>query len=166
MERIAEQLERERPWNDISALDGDLELLRAAYATERTRLLAWQEQETTQRRDLLKRRTGFSTLSAKQSTGVLRPFDAAQSDTTAEAIYPTLASLEDPFLIRLARAEEEANDLLDAILSQSDDVVVERIDLGLQNRELKTEEDVKALVSEVEDRLLTKVRAGVRVRLK
>lgn len=163
--RIGQHLERERPWDGISELDADLELLRAAYAAERTRLLAWQEEETAQRRDELKRRQGFSTLSAKQSTAVLRPFAVAESNTTAEAIHPPLATLKDPFLMALRRAEEEANDLLDGILSEGS-AIVERIDLGLHNREVATEEDVRALVSEIEDRLLAKVRSGVRVRLK
>lgn len=163
--RIARHLDRERPWDDISALDGDLAGVREAYAAERTRLLAWQEQETGQRRDALKRRPGFSTLSARQSNAVLRPFAEAESSTTAEAIYPPLASLKDPFLMALRRAEEEANDRLDGILSEGD-AVVELIDLGLHNRELATEQDVKALVTEIEERLLAKVRSGVRVRLK
>ncbi len=165
-ERIGEQLSRERPWNDIGAVDADLETVRTAYAAERARLLAWQEQETEQRRAAVKRRPGFSTLSAKQSHAVLRPFALAESSTTADAVHPPLSALEEPFLIALQRAEEEANDLLDGILSEGSEQIVERLELGLHNRELATEEDVRALLSELEERLLAKVRAGVRVRLK
>lgn len=163
--RISEHLKRERPWDDIAALDPDLERLRAAYREERARLLAWQEQETEQRKARLKLRPGYSTLSGKQTNAVLRPFALAESNTSADAVHPPLASLKDPFLMALRRAEEEANDLLDGVLSEGDEIV-ERLDLGLHNREVATEADVKALVSEVEERLLAKVKRGVRVRIK
>ncbi len=163
--RIAEQLERERSWDGISSLDKDLIALRELYAAERSRLLSFQEQQTEQRRATLKRRTGFSTLSAKQSNAVLRPFALAESSTTADALHPKLSELKTPFLAALERAEEEANDLLDGILSEGD-AIVERVDLGLRNRELATEDDVRGLVKEIEERLLAKVRRGVRVRLK
>ena len=163
--RITEHLTRERSWDGIATLDSDLVLVREAYAAERSRLLTSQEQETEQRRGALKRRPGFSTLSAKQSNAVLRPFAMAESNTTADALHPSLAALKDPFMGALQRAEEEANDLLDGILSEGD-AIVERVDLGLRNREVATEEDVRGLVEEIEERLLAKVKKGVRVRLK
>ncbi len=165
VQRITEQLRRERPWIDVAALDADLAALRGAYTAERSKILAWQEQETEQRRASVKRRPGFSTLSAKQANAVLRPFAFAESSTTADALHPPLAALKDPFLAKLSRAEDEANDLLDELLSEGESIV-ERIDLGLSNRELATAEDVKALVAEIEARLLAKVEKGVRVRLK
>ena len=165
VKRITEHLRRERPWIDIAGLDADLAALRAAYGAERAKILAWQEHETEQRRASVKRRPGFSTLSAKQTNAVLRPFALAESNTTADALHPRLAALRDPFLIALGRAEEEANDLLDALLSEGE-TIVERIDLGLSNRELATVEDVKALLSELEERLLARIEKGVRLRLK
>ncbi len=163
--RIANHLRRERPWQEIVALDPDLDRLREAYRAERAKLLAWQEQEAEQRRANLKRRDGFSTLSAKQSEAVLRPFLSAETNTSADALHPPLAALKDHFLVALARAEEEANDLLDELLSEGE-AIVERLDLGLSNRELATVEDVKALLEELEARLLAKIEKGVRVRLK
>ncbi len=113
----------------------------------------------------MKARDGFSTLTGEQSHRVLRPFAQAVTDTTAEAIAPTLVSLKDPFTLALRRAEDQANDLLDEILSEGEKPLIARVDLRLRNREIATEADVLALVDEIKNRLLEQVRAGARVRL-
>ena len=43
--------------------------------------------------------------------------------------------------------------------------MIRRVDLQLRNRELASEADVEALVSEIRAKLLEQVRAGMRVRL-
>jgi hypothetical protein len=53
--------------------------------------------------------------------------------------------------------------LLDALLST--DQLIRPVDLKLRNREIKTEAEVEALVSEIRARLLVQIRAGARVRL-
>ncbi|MFE9690850.1 BREX system P-loop protein BrxC [Micromonospora sp. NPDC005806] len=163
--RVAAQLEAERPWRDIGALDEDLAEIRNCYLTERQRLLQWQEQQAETARARVKARDGFSTLTGEQSHRVLRPFALAVTDTTAEAIAPPLVSLKDPFAIALQRAEDQANDLLDEILSEGEKPLIARVDLHLRNREVATEADVQALVDEIKKRLLEQVRAGARVRL-
>ena len=162
---VAAQLQSERPWRDSSALEQDLQEIRAAYVAERQRLLQWQEREAESVRSRVKARDGFSTLTADQAHRVLRPLEQAVSDTDAEAVAPTLADLKDPFQIRLGRAEDEANDKLDVILSEGQRPLIKPMDLGLRNRELATEADVDALVSEIRARLLEQVRTGTRVRL-
>lgn len=163
--RIAAQLEAERPWRDIAALDGDLEEIRQCYLAERQRLLQWQEQQAEAARARVKARDGFSTLTAEQSHSVLRPIALAVTDTTAEAIAPALVALMDPFLLALRRAEDKANDLLDEILSEGEQPLIVRVDLRLRNREVATDADVEALVDEIKNRLLEQIRAGARVRL-
>lgn len=163
--RIAAQLESERPWRDIASLAADLDEVRQAYAAERQRLLAWQEQLVEQARGRVKAREGFSTLTGEQSHHVLRPLARVATDTTAEAVAPTLAALKDPFLLALRRAEDQSNDALDEILSEGEKPIIRRVDLKLRNREVVTEEDVEALVGEVKARLMEHVNAGARVRL-
>ena len=163
--RVAAQLEAERPWRDIGSLDQDLDDIRNCYLAERQRLLQWQEQQAEAARARVKARDGFSTLSGEQSHRVLRPFATAITDTTAEAIAPPLVSLKDPFALALRRAEDQANDLLDEILSEGERPLIARVDLRLRNREVATEADVEALVDEIKNRLLEHVRAGARVRL-
>jgi len=96
---------------------------------------------------------------------VLRPINSAMTDTSPEAIAPTLVGLRDPFLLLLSRAVEEANSRLDEILNKDRQRTITRVDLRLQNREVETEADVEALVNEIRQRLLEQVRAGVRIRL-
>ncbi len=164
--RLTDHLNAERPWREIGALDGDLDEIRACYVAERTRLLEWQENQAEAARQRIKRRDGFSMLTGEQSHAVLRPIHRAETDTTAEATAPPLAALKDPFVLALQRAEEAANALLDALLSDGDQPEIKRVDLRLRNREVASEADVEALVSEIRAQLLEQVRAGVRVRLK
>jgi hypothetical protein len=163
--RIRQQLGSERPWQAISELAEDLEHVRTAYTSERQLLLQRQEKEAELARGRVKLREGFSTLTGDQSHQVLRPFARAVTDTTVEAIAPPLVALKEPFLIALQRAEDEANDILDEILSQGDKPIVICVHLGLRNRELKSEADVEALLDEIKKRLLEQIRAGARVRL-
>ncbi len=158
-------LESERPWRDIDSFDGDLDTLRQTYAKVRQGLLQWQEEQADQARERIRGREGFSTLTGESSHRVLRPLSQATTDTTVEAVAPTLADLEDRFLLDLQRAEEQANDLLDELLSQGEQPLIQRLDLELHNRELRTEAEVEALLDEVRGRLLEAIRAGVRVRL-
>jgi hypothetical protein len=163
--RVAAHLGSERPWRDISALDEDLATIHDSYLTERQGLLQWQEQQAEAARTRVKARDGFSTLTGEQSHKVLRPFARAATDTTAEAVAPPLVSLKDPVALALQRAEDQANELLDEILSEGEKPLVARIDLQLRNREVTTEADVLTLVDEIRNRLLEQVRAGARVRL-
>lgn len=163
--RISGQLALDQPWHGIGELDADLTEIRTCYSTERKRLLEWQEAEVEVTRARIGARTGFSTLTADQSHQVLRPLAEAVTVTTAEAIAPPLAALADPFTLALQRAENEANDRLDEILSAGSSPLITTVDLRLRNREVATEADVQALVEEIRSRLLDQVRDGARVRL-
>ncbi len=66
----------------------------------------------------MKARDGFGTLTADQAHKVLRPLTDAVTSTTAEAVAPSLTSLKEPFEVALKRAEDEANERLDGILSE------------------------------------------------
>ena len=162
---IEAQLGLERPWRDIAALDRDIEQIRAAYVSERQRLLQWQEQQAEQARARVKGRQGFSTLTNDDAHRVLRPLVGAVTSTSADAVAPTLAALKDPFTLALRRAEDQANAILDELLSRGKEPIICKVDLRLRNRELTSEAEVDALVREIRDRLLEHVRAGVRVRL-
>jgi hypothetical protein len=163
--RVKAHLDSERPWRDIAGLDHHLQKIRATYAEERQRLLQWQEQQAEHARARLKGRDGFSTLTADQSHQVLRPLASATTNTTANAVAPTLAALKDPFTLSLTRAQDHANEILDQILTEGNKPLITRIDLGLRNREIKSEPDIDALVSEIKTRLLEPIRAGGSIRL-
>jgi hypothetical protein len=163
--QVSRQLAAERPWLDISTLGPDLDEIRACYKSERQRLLQWQEQQAEAARGRVRARTGFSTLTADQAHRVLRLFTGAVTDTTDDAVAPSLTALSDPFTLALQRAEDQANDLLDDILSEGNRPLIIPVDLQLRNREVATEADVQALVEEIRGRLLEQVRAKRRVRL-
>jgi uncharacterized protein YigA (DUF484 family) len=163
--RVRERLQSELPWQGSTELADDLQEIRAAYTTERQRLLQYQEQEAERARSRVKLRHGFSTLTADQAHQVLRPLSRAVTETTVEAIAPRLIDLKDPFSLALRRAEDQANDILDELLSAGDQPLIARVQLDLRNRELQTEADVEALLDEIRKRLLEQIRAGARVRL-
>lgn len=101
----------------------------------------------------------------RQAHRVVRPLAVAVSDSDADAVAPALVELRDPFQLRVRRAEDVANDILDQILSEGERPLVRRVDLDPRNRELATEADVDALLAELRARLLEPIRAGARVRL-
>ena len=164
-ERVERQLSLERPWREIRSLDDDVEQLRAAYCSQRRQILQWQEELAELARTRLKNRDGFSTLTADQSHSVLRPLSRATTDTTEAAVAPTLMMMQDPVIVAIQRAEDEAGDLLDGILSQGQQPMVVKLDLNLRNREFTTETEVEALLTELRERLLQQIRNGSRVRL-
>ena len=61
--------------------------------------------------------------------------------------------------------EDEANERLDAILSEGSRPLIVKVDLGIRNREVATEAEVDSLVENIRERLLEQVRAGQRVRI-
>ena len=110
---------------------------------------------------------GFSTLTGEQSNAVLTPLTACITETDARAIAPSLVDLKDPFVARLQRAEKQALEILDRLLvvCGKDTQLTQQVDLGLHNRELSSEADVRALAREIESRLLPLVQQGGRVRI-
>ncbi len=165
VDRIEEQLASRCPWREIAAIAPDVAQVRAAYRKARGQLLAEQERNAQIARGMVKGRDGYATLSADQSHRVLRPLTVVLTVTADDAIAPPLRDLRDPFLVALERAREEANRILDDILNARDVKPVERVELGLHNRELATEADVEVLVGEVRERLIARIRAGARVRI-
>ncbi len=163
--RLQAQLDSERPWREIGALNTEIQDVCAAYAAERTRLLQWQEQQADEARNRIKSREGFTGLKGEQTHKVLRPIALAATDTTADAIAPALLDLKDPFLLALKRAEDQANEILDDLLTQGSQPAITRVDLKLRSRELSSPADVEALVDEVKTRLLDALKHGGRVRI-
>lgn len=162
---ISTHLASERPWRELSALAEPLQQIRDCYVAERKRLLQWQEQLAEAARARIKTRNGFSTLTGDQSHHVLRPIAEAVTNTSPEAIAPTLILLREHFKLQLQTAEEQANNRLDEILSAGSQPLISRIDLRLRNRELSTEAELDALLLEIQQRLLEPLRAGARVRI-
>lgn len=164
-ERIATHLATERPWRDVASLAPDLATIRATYVAVRTERIAWQEHQSGLVRARVKARPGFSTLTGEQSHTVLRPLAQAMTDTTAEAIAPPLSALEDVFLVRLLRAEVDANERLDDILSEGARPQVRKVDHELRNREISNEAELDAVLSELRGRVMEQLRTGARIRL-
>lgn len=165
LERIDAQLKGQRPWQDLTSIQGDLATLRALYVRERTRLLEWQESLTESARARVKAREGFMTLMGDDKHRVLRPLALAATETAADAVAPSLEDLKEPFLVRLRGAEDKANEVLDELLSRDNAPLIVKVDLGLRNRELGSEREVELLLEEIRRKLMGQLSAGVRVRL-
>ncbi len=165
--RVREKLSSPEPWRGLTDLEGDLEEIRIAYRSERSKLLQEQEQRLEASRKKVRGCRDFSTLGADQTHDVLRPFASCATSTDEEAIAPSLIDLKDPFVARLQRAEKEAMDTLDRVLLSSGKKtqLTRMVDLELRNRELSSAEDVKALAREIEERLLPLVQNDGRVRI-
>jgi hypothetical protein len=163
--RITAHLTAARPWVDIVTRQPELEIVRQTYREERARLLEWQGQRAEQARANIRSRDGYSTLPADKAHNVIRPINEATTDTTADAISPALRDLRDSFIVRLQAAEERANRTLDEYRNTDSKHPFVPINLGLQNREVKSEAEVDALIEEIRERLLQQLRNGQRIRL-
>ena len=165
--RISAHLAEARPWQGIAALAPDVAAVRRAYAEERQRRLDHQQVLIERARAQIRLRDGFATLSAEKASRVLASFQRVATETDAEALAPDLAALDAPFQVALARATEEAGVRLDELLSQGDRPVIRRFVLaeGFKDRELKTVEDVDAVVGQLRERLLEQMKHGIRLRL-
>lgn len=162
--RITQHLALEAPWRGIAELDDDLAEARAAYESERQAAINRMGEQADAARTQLKKRKGFATLARDDQARVLRYVHRAQFDTSATALHPALADLEPGFAQRLRRAEEEANDLLDELLSD-EKITVVALDLKLSNRELGSQADIDALLKELRDRLEGALNDKTRIRL-
>lgn len=165
LRRIEAHLAAERPWREVSALDGDLRLLRDAYTAERRRLLQWQEQEAERARAAIKTQPGFSTLTSEQSHRVLRPFAAALTTTGVDAIAPSLRELFETFKLPSSAPPPRLRSTSSASSASARARSFVPVELNLRNRRVATEADVEALLAEIRETLLAQLRAGTRVRL-
>lgn len=164
-EEVESLLDTPTPWSHVAALETRVGELEEAYVAKRRELLAAQEAQIEEARSRIRRRDGFSLLSAEKSEEVLRPLLDAATDTPEEAVAPPLVDLRDRFVLALRAAEEAANHRLDAVLSEGDSRMISPLDLGLRGKEVKTEADVDRLVEEIRERLLEQLRQGARIRL-
>ncbi|MBF2017477.1 MAG: hypothetical protein IGS23_20170 [Rivularia sp. T60_A2020_040] len=95
----------------------------------------------------------------------MRPIQQASSDTTADAIYPSLLKLKDTAAIKIKSAEATANSILDHVLSEETQEEIIQLSLNLSGREISTPEDVEVLVSQIKERLLAQLKANTRIRI-
>ena len=165
-ERVRETLDEPAPWRTIASVAEDVEAITAAYRAERSRERQRQAARVEAAREALRGRRGWSTLTDDQRQRILRPLQAVAHDTTPEALQPSLRMMRESFDGRLADAVDAANHAFDDAQTAGDDTLVVRpVDLQLANREVATEAEVDALVTEIRDTLLAQVRGGARVRI-
>ena len=164
-QRLEEQLRSPVPWRGADALKADADALWVEYRAARTHLIERQEERAERARLAVRGQPRFAELNDEQSHHVLRPITQAMIDTTPEATHPSLAGLRDGMQRRLDEALEGAIDRLDAILSVDDRPPVVKIQASLRNREVATEQELDALLTDLRDRVTAQLRAGRRVRL-
>lgn len=164
-DQIDAQLKSDRPWREIASLDNDVQTISSAYREARRQTLSWQGSQCEEAGGRVKLRPDFGKLTADQSHSVLRILENAMDNTTEEAIAPKLIDLRDPFTLRLQRAEEQANDKLDEILSEGDKPMVRKVPLNLHNREINNQADIDRLIDEIRKSLMEQLASGVRIRI-
>jgi len=164
-DRIEEQLRSPFAWRGAAGLSGDAEMLWAAYAVARGRIIEKQEQLAEGARERVRARKAFIGLSADLSHRVLRPITEALIETTGQAVAPTLRALASGMERRLHDAEDLANERLDSLLVNDDDPVIVKVALGLRNREIGNAADLDALLDEIRSRVTAQLTDGRRIRL-
>ena len=164
-ERLVAQLEAERPWRSIASVAAEVAQLEERYVEVRRSLLNRQNKEAEGARGRVKARTGFEKLAADQAHGVLRPIAEALFDTTPEAVAPSLSDMQARFPQRLAAGEEAANERLDELLSKLEQGQVVKVEVGLRGREIRSRDELKRVLDELEERIGPQLDKGARIRL-
>ena len=162
---IKEHLSLEKPWRDVESLQPHLKAIGDRYQEVRQELIDRQEQQAQTIETKIKRRNGFGSLCDQKGSYVLEPVKKARQQIDNDALYPNLLQLKNT--ASLKDAEREANNKLDRVLAEETNVQVVPIDItkSLLNREISSEEELNALVTELRDRLLNQLKDGVRIRL-
>lgn len=163
---VRDQLNQEQPWRDLSFAVEAAEALASTYRQTRKQLLDDRLRATESAIQRLKRRPGFSALSADQSARVQEPILECFDDTAPDDVHPELALLRDGSAARLERAQDAADRLLDKALAVTTGTEVSTLDLGLTGRELTSRKDVELLLDELRDRLLRRLGDGAPVRIR
>jgi len=159
------QLKHRRPWQDIAALQPALARITAHYQERRLRLLQAQEASAEAARNALRQRAGFEKLSPDEVHRVFRPIGLALTQTTAGAVAPPLHELRLEFEDKLRRGAEEAAGVLDELIAAKDQRPVVRVDTNLRGREVATRNELKSVLSELEERVGEQIDRGHKVRL-
>jgi Family of unknown function (DUF6079) len=154
---VEEQLALGRPWRDIASLEPHLQAIELNYRQVRLGLIERQEQQAEAIRQRLKQRQGFFRLSEDKADLVFSPIRRAAYDTTQDAFYPSLLELRDTAVLRLQEAEQSASLSLDDALCAVTDEQVIQLPLNLNGKEVRSAEDVGALVKQLEERLLSQL---------
>lgn len=162
---IVDHLQAERPWREANLLAPAVERVRARYREVRRTLLNRHSAEADAARGRVKMRPGFAQLDPDLAHSVLRPIAEALTDTSEDALFPSLMELRDRFASRIGPAEELANDRLDEALSRKTEKQVLKIDAQLRGREVASRDQLHAMFKELEDRIGPLLDQGARVRI-
>ncbi|MFB6352107.1 MAG: BREX system P-loop protein BrxC, partial [Bradymonadaceae bacterium] len=161
-EEIEDVLATEFPWRNLQALSEATEVLEERYRDVRASLLERQGEVAENARNEIKQRDGYRTLSDDESHKVLRPVAKATVDTNAESLYPTLAKIKSAIEVRIPEALAGAHDRLDEIIE--DDKPVRKLSTRLRNRTIEDEQELEAVLEELEERAKEHLEKGDKVR--
>jgi len=164
--RVGDLFKGDRPWRDIESVHDDIEAIRSAYREARLNRLNQQERAAEEVRESIRNKPSFAALKPPQQNAVLRPIQAATTETTQDALAPSLSTLSDSFAPKLADAKCQAVAKLDQLATQEQGELVIRVSLKLHDREIRNASDVDALLDEIRTRLLQQLEKSDKVRLR
>lgn len=164
-DRIEKVTASDAPWRGVAACDADLTAIIDAYRNVRRGLLVQQEASVEAARARIRLRDGYATLDRDKANHIMRPFHTVVTATDETAVSPALEHLRDSFERALPIAEHEANDRLDAVLSEGPQPLRRKVMHNLTGREIGSIEELDRVLNDVRTRVGEELRAGHKVRL-
>lgn len=167
---LLEQLDSDRPWRDALSVSAHIDRAWTRFLDARRALVAAQARAIDEAIGRVQLRPGFATLDADEQHHVLKPLRLAAFGTASRELRPTLDEMEQLFATRLHKGEDEANLQLDKLLakkSETDGVgatVVSQLEPRLRGREIATEAELRALLDELRERVMSELAQKRRVR--
>ena len=166
---VADQLGRERPWEEIGAIGPALDEIRAAYREARQRRIDEEAKLAETVRSDVKRAPGFANLGTDDRHEVLRPIAKAHRETTSEQLHPSLEMLSAGLTERFEQARADALERLDGFHTKKTGEVIVRVHVEVRDRVIGSASDVDALLEEIRSKLLAELehsKGKIRVQLK
>jgi hypothetical protein len=164
-DRVEQQVASETPWRGVAALDRDLASISDAYVDARRTLLGQQETAIEAARARIRLRDGFAMLDRDKVAHVMRAFQNVLAPTAENAIAPALDQLRDAFERALPLAERDANDRLDAVLSEGNQPLRRKVMHNLSGREISSVDELENALDEVRQLVSAELAQGHKVRL-
>jgi Family of unknown function (DUF6079) len=165
LDALSQQLESDRPWRDLQALEPQIKAIKEHYASLRGELIDKQEEQAREIEVSVRRREGFAQLKEDRAQYVLTPIRRALDDTTPTDIRPSLLQLRDSARLKLEDAGREANRLLNKELSVATNEQVIDLSTNLSGTEVSTPQEVEQLLQGLRDRILAQLKPNTRIRL-
>lgn len=163
--KITDKLKSDKPWKDLSDLVDSFDTIKKAYLDIRQNIISKNQQEIETAYYQIQKRTGFETLSDNEKQQVKSTLEITLQSQDVESRYPSLLFIKN-LGNQIERDKAKANDLVDAFLHKNQPAIeIRKISHNLNNKDITSEDDLKRMLTELENKCQSELKKGYSIRL-